>query len=355
MPERPDSICVMRLSSIGDVCHTVPVVRTLRAALPETRITWIIGAIEASLVEGLPGVELLVLDKRAGWRGLRELHRQLRGRRFDVLLHMQAALRASLATLFVRADERIGFDRARARDGQWLFTNRRIEPRPREHVVDGLFGFAEALEITERHFVWDIPVGDEQREFAERVVPEPGRTLAISPCASSASRNWRAERYAQVADYAVERHGLTVLLTGGPSRQEREMGRAIEAAMQAAPVNLIGQTSLKQLLAVLERCTALVTPDSGPAHLGTVAGIPVIGLYAVSNPERAGPYLSRHWVVNRYPENVERYFGKTVDEVPWGARVRLPDGMDVITVNDVKDRLDGVMACREITAPPRPG
>lgn len=355
MSEQPDNLCVLRLSSIGDVCHTLPVVHTLRAALPETRITWIIGAVEAGLVEGLPGVELVVLDKREGWRGLRKLKRALSGRRFDVLLHMQAAFRASLASRMIRADERIGFDRVRARDGQWLFTNRRIEFKPRQHVMDGLFGFAEALGITERHLVWDIPLGEEDIAFAERQVPEFRGAIAVSCCASSATRDWLVDRYAAVADYAAAQYGQRVILTGGPTPAEREAGEAVQQAMKRPCTNLIGKTSLKQMLAVLGRCAALITPDSGPAHLGTAAGVPVIGLYAVSNPERAGPYFSRHLVVNRYPENVRRYFGKDVDQVPWGARVRLADGMAAITVAEVKARINAVMACRGYHDPARSG
>ena len=342
---QPESLCILRLSAIGDICHTVPVVQTLRAALPDTRITWVVGAMEGTLVGDLPGIEFVTFDKRQGLSALGGLRRELRGRQFDVLLHMQAALRASIVSRLIRADRRIGFDRARARDGQWLFTNERIAPRERQHVMDGLFGFAEALGITERHLVWDIPLGESHRDFAARHVPEPRGALAISPCASSASRNWRAERYAAVADYAVERYGLKIILTGGPSPLEKEIGAAVAASMRHECVNLIGTTSLKQLLAVFERCAGLITPDSGPAHLGTAAGIPVVGLYAVSNPERAGPYFSRHWVVNRYPDNVRRYFGKPLSDVPWGARVRLTDGMDVISVDHVKEKLDALMIC----------
>lgn len=352
MNQPPESICILRLSAIGDVCHTVPVVQTLKACLPDARITWIVGKVEAGLVAGIPGVEFLVLDKAAGWSGLRALRAQLAGRRFDVLLHMQAALRASIASLAVEAPRRIGFDRARARDLQWLFTNERIAAREREHVMDGLFGFAGALGITERDLLWDVPVPDAARAFAAQHVPRAGGALVISPCASRTERNWRPERYAAVADYARERFGLEVVLTGGPSSAERGMGEAILKHMNARPVNLIGRTSLKELLAVFERCAALIAPDSGPAHVGTMAGIPVIGLYAVSNPDRTGPYLSRHLLVNRYPENAKRYFGKSVEELRWGARVWLEDGMDAITVVDVKDRLDAVMASSSIAADP---
>src|SRR5262245_55673841 len=156
--EPPTQVCILRLSAIGDTCHALPVVRTLQRACPRARITWVIGKTEASLMSGIDGVELVVLDKAAGPGGFLDVRRRLAGRRFDLLLMMHASLRANLTSLAVRADVRLGFDRARARDYQWLFSNVRISERPREHVMDGLFGFAEMLGIRERTLRWDIPV-----------------------------------------------------------------------------------------------------------------------------------------------------------------------------------------------------
>jgi heptosyltransferase I len=138
----PRRLCLLRLSAVGDVSHVLPVVRTLQARWPETRITWIIGKLEHSLVGDIPGIEFIIFDKQRRWRAYRDLHHVLRGRRFDVLLHMQMSLRASLASLLVRADVRLGFDQARAKDLQWLFTNARISSPPRQHVVDSFFAFA---------------------------------------------------------------------------------------------------------------------------------------------------------------------------------------------------------------------
>jgi hypothetical protein len=113
--EPPASLCILRLSAIGDTCHVVPVVRTLQRAWPATRLTWIIGRGEAQLMSLLPGVEFITIDKRAGWAAARTLRLALRGRRFDLLLHMQLSLRASLASTLIRARARIGFDLLRAR------------------------------------------------------------------------------------------------------------------------------------------------------------------------------------------------------------------------------------------------
>jgi len=342
----PERLCVLRLSAVGDICHTVPVVRSIQRQWPQTRITWIIGRLEASLVGDLPGIEFIIFDKGRGWRAYAELRAQLRGRHFDALLQMQISIRSSLASLLIPADIKLGFDKARAKDKQWLFTNARIPARPRQHVMDGLFGFAETIGVHDLTPQWDIPIPPQARAFVEQHLPGDAPLLAISPCSSNRARNWRnwrAEGYAQVADYAAEKHGMTVVLTGGPSQLEKDYGEKIGALARHTPINLIGQTNLKQLLAIIQRAEAIITPDSGPAHMATTVGTPVIGLYVTSNPLRSGPYLSQQWVVNKYPEALQAEMGKTVDEVPWGQRVRSAEAMSRISVADVIAKLDGVM------------
>ncbi|HET6655316.1 MAG TPA: glycosyltransferase family 9 protein, partial [Gammaproteobacteria bacterium] len=247
----------------------------------------------------------------------------------------------------IRVPRRLGFDRPRARDFQWLFTNERIAARPHEHVMDGLFGFTEALGIHERDLRWDIPLCNADRAFAAEHIPDDVPTMILSPLASPRLRNWRnwsLDRYAAVIDYAAGKHGLKVILTGGPTAAERDAGQAIADQCHFKPVNLIGKTSLKQLYALLQRSRVVISPDSGPAHMATAAGVPVIGLYATSNPDRTGPYLSREWTVNRYPEALRQFSNTTPEAVRWGTRVRHPEAMALIQVADVTAKLDRLMS-----------
>lgn len=349
MEPPPSSLCLLRLSALGDVTHVVPVVHTLQAAWPDTRITWIVGRLEHALVGDLPGVEFVVFDKGRGMGAYRDLRRALAGRRFDVLLQMQVALRASLAGALVRAPLRLGFDRARARDGHGLFVNRRIPPHPHAHVLDGFFDFPRALGIERRELRWDIPVPEAAAAFAREHLPDGERYLAINPCTSARVNNWRnwsAERYAAVADHAARVHGLRTVLTGGPASAERDMAAAIAAHAHHEVVDLVGGTTTKELLAVLARAEVTIAPDTGPAHIANAAGTPVIGLYATSNPERTGPYLWRAWCVNRYPEALRAECGLGADQARWGRRVRSPEAMQRITVADVSGRLDALLASR---------
>ncbi len=339
----PKDVCVLRLSAIGDTCHTLPVIRSMQQAWPKTRFTWVIGKLEASLMDPVDGIELVTLDKSAGLTGYLDVRKRLKGRRFDALLMMHASMRANLCSLAISARLRLGFDKERARDSQWLFSNARIPARAHQHVLDGLFGFAETLGINERLLRWGIPLDDEDLSFAERYLPSGRPALIISPCSSQRFRNyrnWSPENYAAVADHAARVHGARVVLTGGPTDLESEYADRILSLAKTEPVSLIGRTNLKQLLALLDRADLLICPDSGPAHMATAVNTTVIGLYATSNRFRTGPYLSQRWVVDRYPDAVMMEFGKNVGELRWGARVRDPEAMNLIKVEDVIEKLD---------------
>jgi heptosyltransferase I len=340
----PDRICVLRLSALGDVCHVLPVVRTLQHHWPDVRLTWILGRLEHKLLGHIPGIEFVVFDKKAGLAAYRDLRRQLAGRSYDALLHMQLALRASLAAALIPTRRRIGFDRARARELQWLVTNDQIAPRTREHVLDSLFGFAERLGVPEHLMRWDIPLPPAAQDYARRAIPDGQPTLVLSPCSSHPLRNWSAERYAAVADHAAARHGLRVLLCGGRSTLEQEYGSLIERHMRQPCINLIGKDTLLELLATLARATLLVSPDSGPAHMATTVGTPVIGLYAATNPARSGPYYSRPCCVDRYDAAARRFLGRPAAELKWTTKIERPGVMDLIEVDAVTERLDALVA-----------
>lgn len=345
----PESICIIRLSAIGDTCHALAVVRAIQDTWPETRITWIIGKTEAALMADIPDIEFIIFDKSKGAGAYAEVRSHLRNRRFDAALCMHASLRANLLCCIVRSRVRLGYDYARAKDFQWLFTNRRIEATPRQHVQDAMFEFAKAFGVPRRDLRWDIPLSPSHRDFAAQYEAAERPIFVISPCSSQRSqnfRNWSAENYAAAANYARQKFNCRILLTGGKSDIELKYGKTIGKLCDPTLVNLIGKTSLKQLLAILNSAAAILCPDSGPAHLATTVRTPVIGLYATSNPDRTGPYLCRDLTVNAYPEAVREYLGKSVDEVHWGQRVRDPRATGLIRLARVKEKIDRVFDVR---------
>jgi heptosyltransferase I len=344
----PDHVCLLRLSAIGDTCHVVPLLRTLQNAWPDTKFTWVIGHVEARLMSLVPGVEFITVDKRAGLGGLIALRRRRAGRRFDLLLHLQSSLRASMVASVIPARIKLGFDRPRSRELQWLFTNARIATGGREHVLDGFRGFARALGVEDFRLQWDLPLPAAALDYAAQLIPEtPGSspgTLVISACSSHARRNWLPERYAAVAAHAVRAHGMRVILAGGPARIERDMADAIARLAGVPLVDQVGKDPLPQLLALLARARALLAPDTGPVHMATMVGTPVIGLYAATNPARSGPYLSRAWCIDAYPRAAARYADSTPERLPWTTKLERPEVMSLIETSEVCAKLDALQS-----------
>ncbi len=335
----PKSLCFLRLSAIGDVCHAVAAVQAVQRHWPETKITWIIGKVEAQLLNGLEGVELIIFDKKAGYAGMKAVWQQLKGRRFDALIHMQLALRASLLTVGIKATYKVGFNKQRAKEGQWLFTNKKINDVNSQHVLDSFLSFVEYLGVPKQSPKWTMPIAPSDLDWVNQRIPLQQNVLVISPAASKDERNWVTERYAQVADHASEQ-GYQVILCGSPSEREIQLGQQISQRMTHPVTNLIGQTSLKQLLALLQRADVVLAPDSGPAHMATTQGTPVIGLYAHSNPKRTGPYLSLNTTVSVYEQCLQQQYGKSSSELPWGTRVKGAELMNQITLDDVIEQFD---------------
>jgi heptosyltransferase I len=344
-PTPPETVCILRLSALGDVCHAIALLRALQRAWRETRFTWIVGKSESRLLALVDRVEVIPYEKGGGMPALRELGSRLGPRRFDLLLMLQVALRASLLSALIPARVKLGWDRARASEGQWVFSNARIPSRARQHQLDAVLGFAAACGVADLAPRWDLALPDSALAYARRLIPDGAPpTLVISPCSSVHARDWLPERYAAVADYARERHGLRVILCGGPTPEERAMGDAIARAARTPLVDQIGKDTLPELVALLARARALVCPDSGPLHLATAVGTPALGLHATSNPDRTGAYFSRAFAADRFAEAARQLRGKSVAALPWPDRIEEPGAMALISVADVTERLDALLA-----------
>lgn len=335
----PETLCILRLSALGDATHTLPVVRALQDHWPGTRITWIVGKLERRLLQGVEGVEFIVFDKRGGRAALAQLRKALHGRRFDVLLHMQVSARANLLSRLVRAPLRLGWDRARSRDFHHWFTNCQVAGVPLQHQVQGFLEFPRALGLAVEQPRWDLPVSDEARQWAADHLPGDRSTLLISPCSSHARRNWRPGYYAEVADYAAASLGMRVVLSGGPSDLEREVGAAIESGMRTECLNLVGKDTLEQSKALLQRASLVLSPDSGPVHIASALGTPVLGLYAATWSRRSGPYNSLDLCVDHYEEAARKYRDTTAAELRWGHRIEEPGVMDLVRPAEVIGQL----------------
>lgn len=341
MSAATESICLFRLSALGDVTHMLPLVHRIRLHRPDAQLTWIIGRFESKLVADLPGVEFIAIDKKLGLTAVwRELRARLAGRRFDALLLCQLAARANFLSTAIRARRRIGYDSGKSKEGHGLFINERIAPAQSRHVLDTLYGFGDALGLPDAPKRWDIPLSAADLAFSEQHLPGDQPTLIISPCSSHLLRNWHAQGYARVAEHAVRTHGMRVMLCGGPSTIEREMGAAIERECKVPLVNLIGKDTLKQACALMARARVVLSPDSGPMHIANAMGTPVIGLHAATDSSRSGPYSDQRWTVDRYDQAARRFLNRSATDLPWGKRIEFHGVMDLIEPAAVIERLN---------------
>ncbi|MUJ37307.1 glycosyltransferase family 9 protein [Aliivibrio fischeri] len=331
----PNSLCILRLSAIGDVCNTIAAVQMIQKQWPETKITWITGKLEAHLIGDLPNINVVVFDKKLGWKGYTQLWKTLKNERFDALLHMQYALRASVATLGIKAKYKLGFDKERSNDFQTLFTNYKVPSPQKPHVLDGLIAFVKELGVNTMNPTWDIPTSSEDNAWASSQLSDVNnKNLVIVPAASKAYKNWNAQGYADVIHHAQSK-GWTITLAGSPAQVEIDLAANIESLLNAPVKNLVGKSSLKEMLALLKQANLVIAPDTGPAHMANAVNTPIIGLYAHHNPDRTCPYQYRDYVVTVYDEAIKAETGKDKSELSWRTRVQDKQAMNRIRSEQV--------------------
>lgn len=335
------SICIVRLSALGDVLMLVPLIRTLQASLPEVKLTWVISRPAYDLVEGMDGVEFVVIDKPNNLMDYWRFKRQMQVRCFDVLLATQASLRANLLYACIRAKRKIGYDRIRAKDGHNWFIHEAIMPGL-DHTLDGFLRFAEALGIEEKHIRWDMPINDVDYAWARSHLPITAKPIfLVNPAASKAERSWSVEGYVAIIKHMQSRWNACVILIGGPGEYDKRLGD--EIAEHVSVLSLIGKTKPKQLLAVIQQADVLLCPDTGPSHMGAAVGTPVVALHAVTSADVSGPYIYRQFSVDKYPEAVVAILKKTPLSNRWGTHAHGESTMSLITPAMVIEKLELVM------------
>jgi heptosyltransferase I len=341
-PERfrdrpPGELCIVMLSALGDAVHVLPVVNALKRAWPETRITWVVQPIAFRLMRDHPAVDrFVVFHRRRGlgaWRSFRDTARELRDRRFDLLLGLQVYAKAGVLTALARADVKLGFDRARARDLNWLVTSERIRPRPVQHVQDQYFEFIEHLGVDPEPVEWRVPISDDDRAAQRAFFDDLDRpACAIVVGTSKPEKNWTPDGYARVMDALESDFGMRPVIVGGPSAVEREMADAILARTTARVVDALGD-DLRRLVWTLDGAPLVISPDTGPLHLARALDTPVVGLYGYTNPKRYGPYRKYEDLV------VDGYARHPGEDYP-PSMVYRPEGMTRVTVDAVLEKVE---------------
>jgi lipopolysaccharide heptosyltransferase I len=304
-------IAIVKLSSLGDVIHALPVARALRRARPEDELTWIVEAREYAILRDHPDLDHVIpVDTRlwrrlirrpAGarevWDALGRLRPRVRGAGFDVALDLQGLIKSGILTACTGARVRIGFSPAYCRE-RWnaLFTNRRVTPPPTAaHVVEQYLALLGPLGIAPAAPEFHLPARPEAERRMDEALAEAGlkpldRIVALNPGAGRPEKRWPVERFRALAERLGVEAGARILLLWGPD--EIHTAKLIGAGLSTRAV-LAPPTDLDELSAVLRRVSLMVAGDTGPLHLAAALGTPALGLFGPTRAERNGPYGAR--------------------------------------------------------------
>lgn len=331
------SVCIVMMSAVGDVVHVMPVIHALKAHSPECHITWIVQKGPDGLVRGHPLVdEIVEFDRKLGWRAFTDIRSRLAAHKFDIVLALQVYFKAGIITSFINSPIKLGFDRARARDMNWLFTTHRIPAHKSQHVQDQYFEFLDALNIPHDAAhgspQWTLgPWNDEERNWQSEFLGKFDRPIApIVVATSKPEKDWKPERWAEVCNILWHDYELQPVLVGGLSEREQSAVAVIQKSCPMA-YSALG-SGLRRLSAILDGSAVALSPDTGPLHLAVALRTPVISLVGYTNPRRVGPWDFAHdLMIDAYGDPGEEY---PIDMTYRSGR------MERITVGDVVTKLE---------------
>ncbi len=326
------SICILRLSSIGDITHIVPIISTIRNAYPQSKISWVIGKTEYQLVKNIRDIEFIVVDKSKTFDSIVELRSLFKNNRFDVVLHMQKSLRSKLISKVISGRVNVTFNDI---------------DTGHSHVIDHFFRFLEKIGIDKKILDWQCEsmLSNNEKFIKKNNLLHLKPFIAINPFTSIRSNNfreWNYDNFATISEYCKNQFSLNTIILGKTNR-DRASKLLAYFKPNTGTIDLINKTSLSEMLTVLSMSKLYIGPDSGTLHMARMVDIPIVGLYATSNPERTGPYQKMEYVINKYEEAVEKYINKNNKRIKWGERVRNADAMSLITINDVKNKIKQIV------------
>lgn len=324
---------IVMMSAVGDAVHVLPLLTSLKRHQPDVHVTWVLQPGAAALVRGHWAVdEIIPFDRAQGWRAYPAVRRALAGRPFDVVLALQVYFKAGLVTSFAKSPVKLGFDRARARDLNWLFTTDRIHPHDGQHVQDQYFEFLDALGIPHDLVTWDLGPWEQEREWQRTFVRQFDRPYApIVVATSKVEKDWMPERWAEVCEALAGDFGLQPLLVGGRSPRELAAERTILDRARVPVASALG-SGLRNLVGILDAAALVLSPDTGPLHMTVALDRPVVSLMGYTNPKRVGPY-------RRFHDLMIDAYGDPGEDYPISMENR-PGRMARITVRDVLDRVE---------------
>ena len=333
------SICLLRLSSLGDITHMIPIINTIKNKNHKINITWIINKTEYELVKYIKNIRFIVIDKQSIYKSIKQLY-ELRSINFDVLLHMQVSFRSNIFSMIIRSNRKIGYNKNLSKNLHSLLNYEEIDCREDVHVLDTFFCFLKKISINDEILDWSLDIIES--DFYRRL--SDSKYVVINPFTSSRRfnyREWDLENYKDISKFLFNKYKIRTIVVGGSSKYEINRSKIFNGISYID--NFVAKTNLQELYTILKNCDTYIGPDSGTLHIASMLNKPVIGLYATSNPRRTGPYKNMNYTINRYPEALRRFENKDENDVKWGFRVRDKNAMSLIKIEDVKNMIEKIM------------
>jgi heptosyltransferase-1 len=299
---------IVKLGALGDIVHAIPVAAALRRAYPDATIDWLVSARHREILDLVPVIDRLIVvtDRSAAAGGVTWLPaiRELRRRKYDVAVDLQGLLKSAVVARLSGAPRVIGFSRKYARESlaSRFYTEVHdpggagmYAPSETRHVVDINLSLLRTLGIAAGPAVFPIAMPDSTASRA-MLAQTNGRYALLNPGAAWPNKRWPPARLAALSLALRERHNLMSVVLWGPG--ERPLGEAVVAAAAGAAV-LSPPTSIADIVALARQASVMVSGDTGPTHIGSAVGTPLVGIYGPTRPERNGPWLPDDQVVSR--------------------------------------------------------
>jgi heptosyltransferase-1 len=294
----PQKILILLHGSIGDVTRALPLANCLRQAFPQAFLAWSVEPAAYPLLQGNPALdEIIVFDRRRWWKSFGPFLANLRAKQFDLVLDLQRHLKSGIISWSTGAAQRIGFHREDSKEGNWLFNNLHIE-----RFGDGIaklehyLKFADYLGIARAPIAWTFNLSSDELAAVERQLVGVRAPFAVLFVGSRwPSKRWFPKQIAECAKMMQSHHGLEVVLLGGPEDSQDALQAMVSG--EARMFNLVGRTSLREAIGLIQRAQVAVGPDTGLMHIAAAVGTPVISLWGATDPRRTGPFGNDELVI----------------------------------------------------------
>jgi 3-deoxy-D-manno-octulosonic-acid transferase/heptosyltransferase-1 len=303
-------ILIIKLSAIGDVVHSLPVLSGLKTLYPRSCIHWLVEEAAAGLLQEHPLLDKVLICRRKSW--VKDLKRRkaapfrefwdflhlVREDHYDLILDLQNLFKSAFWVALARGNRKLGF--SSTKELAYMPLNEKIGSEDFSlHAVDRYLKFVKHLGSYSEQPQFPVPVTKAHLARADQLLGEAGlngkKVVALHPMALWPTKLWKHGSFGELAKCLAGELGAGVIFTGG--MQDWAYVDEITAQISPAPANFCGRVNLLELAALFSRCSLLISTDTGPMHLAAAMGTPVVALFGPTAPARTGPYGPGHVVV----------------------------------------------------------